>query len=276
MKKSLLVLAMATALLAVSGCGSTGASPTASGDVSAKTPEAVTYQSLQTTDGITSAEICNSYSAVLSQSLAQGKARAKKARGKDGGPYVAASFAKYNAWVEVSQFDNFEAAMDKAALAALNTVTNGRAGEVSDRTLYQKDSIASCGLEADVVAVADVLSSLDALANRIVSQAENLPWYPKGYTEYDSDLAYKWTTHKRSADCSDCIYWTMQVIANTGCLGGVYAELNIMRNGEVVDWTNDSVPSLAAGQVAFLEFISYQDGSGSSYQGQLTSLNCHV
>lgn len=97
-------------------------------------------------------------------------------------------------------------------------------------------------------------------------------WAPAGYTEYGYDLAYMWTTDSHTSDCADCTYWFMDVVANTGC-SDIYAEINILdADGNVIDWSNDTVPALAAGQNATLEFNSYETGASSA---EVTDLSCY-
>ncbi len=98
-------------------------------------------------------------------------------------------------------------------------------------------------------------------------------WTPTGFNEHDENVAWRWV--ERESDCSDCIYWHIQIVTNTGCPNGVYSSINISRNDEVVDWTNDSIPYLEAGQKAILAFEKYGlSGSGSDYEGSMTELSC--
>ena len=100
-------------------------------------------------------------------------------------------------------------------------------------------------------------------------------WAPAGYTQADEYLAYKFTTNQGAWPCEDCNFWKVTVIANEDCSGGVYAEMNLLDSaGTIVDWTNDTVPYLAAGQKAILKFEHYPYDS-SLKSGQLTKLECN-
>ena len=102
-------------------------------------------------------------------------------------------------------------------------------------------------------------------------------WVPAGFTAWseDSNIAYQWTTDTASYDCSDCIYWLVDVISKNGCPSGVYGSLNIQKGGVTLDWTNDTVPYLGPMEKARLAFEKYgYNSSGSNYQGDLTTLNC--
>jgi hypothetical protein len=100
-------------------------------------------------------------------------------------------------------------------------------------------------------------------------------WAPEGYTQYDEYLAYKFTTDQGKWPCSNCNFWKVTVIANYGCPGGVYAELNMLdSSGTVVEWSNDTVSSLSAGEKAVLVFENYPYDD-SLDTGELTQLTCH-
>jgi predicted RNA-binding Zn-ribbon protein involved in translation (DUF1610 family) len=119
------------------------------------------------------------------------------------------------------------------------------------------------------------LSSYDSAIASGISIAESAPWYPKGYFEIDENLAGNFTTGSEYVDCYECSYWTMDIVSRYGCPGGVYVELSILRGGAAVDWTNDSLSSLDAGQKGKLQFRAYLSGSGSSYTGRIAESSCY-
>lgn len=130
-------------------------------------------------------------------------------------------------------------------------------------------SCTSTSTSSDSLETSDNTSSDDSSLN---VQADT-SWIPAGFYDYDGNIAWRWI--ERQSDCSDCIYWHVQVITNFGCPNGVYASINISKNNEVIDWTNDSIPYLGSGQKAVLAFEKYGlSGSPSSYRGELTELNC--
>jgi hypothetical protein len=100
-------------------------------------------------------------------------------------------------------------------------------------------------------------------------------WVPAGYTLYDDNIAYKWTTQEGSDPCSDCNFWKVKVVPHYGCSNGVYGEINMLDASETrVDWTNDSLPSLGAGETGLLVFENYP-WDDSIDTGELVELNCH-
>lgn len=99
------------------------------------------------------------------------------------------------------------------------------------------------------------------------------PWYPPEYSPYLDQLAYQWVSGASPPTCgSACRYFTLNVTSQHGCYNGLYVEMNFTSNGTVVDWSNDSIPSLQAGQIAQLQFITYDLNVDS---GQLVTMNCH-
>jgi hypothetical protein len=100
----------------------------------------------------------------------------------------------------------------------------------------------------------------------------DITWVPDKYTPWSSDktVAYKWN-NSAGNDCYSCRYWNLDIVTKNGCSNGVYAEMNIERNGVVVSYTNDSLPYLGAGDKGRLTFETYEDGS---LQGSLVELRC--
>jgi len=99
------------------------------------------------------------------------------------------------------------------------------------------------------------------------------PWYPADYTVRSDEIAYRWMT-KGSYRCdsgSNC--WGIEVIAHYGC-SGIYAELSVMDSADrVIDYANDSIGAVRAGQHGILKPSFYSDGG--SHTGRLASLTCN-
>lgn len=97
-------------------------------------------------------------------------------------------------------------------------------------------------------------------------------WQPSGFTAYNEELAYMWVSGgPNPCGSMACSYFTMDVISHFGCPKGVYVEINMTSEGVVVDWSNDTVPALAAGQTAQLQFITYQQNVDT---GQIANMTC--
>jgi hypothetical protein len=100
-------------------------------------------------------------------------------------------------------------------------------------------------------------------------------WVPAGFEWHSDDFATKWVTQEGDWPCSDCNFWKLKVIPQYDCSNGVYAELNMLDSADtVVDWSNDSLPSLSAGQTGLLIFENYPYDEGID-GGQLTELKCN-
>lgn len=85
-------------------------------------------------------------------------------------------------------------------------------------------------------------------------------------------IEYRWLM----PSAFDCAYgdvcWGMQVRPVTNCDRGLYVEINVLAaNGEVIGWTNDSVPALGAGQKAKLVFESFERDAQSA---EIASVSC--
>jgi hypothetical protein len=101
-------------------------------------------------------------------------------------------------------------------------------------------------------------------------------WVPDGYEWQNDEFAVKWVTNEGDWPCDNCNFWKLKVVPHYDCNSGVYAELNMLDYAEtVVDWTNDSLPSLSAGQTGLLIFENYPYDEGID-AGQLTELTCHM
>lgn len=100
-------------------------------------------------------------------------------------------------------------------------------------------------------------------------------WIPQGFSAFNNDLAYQWNLATGpSPDCAgSCQYADLLVSSHFGCPNGVYVEINFLSAGVVVDWSNDTVPALGAGQTAQLQFVSYQTPSGS--QTEVVKMSCN-
>jgi hypothetical protein len=130
---------------------------------------------------------------------------------------------------------------------------------------------AECDFKKVESDTASALQTYDNVISRAASVASNAPWYPKGYYEHSTNLAYKWV--KKSYDCWSCWYWHVKVITDVNCPSGIYAEANIFTGASITDWTNDTVPYLGAGQTATLRFVTYQNAYPTDIQ--LTELRCY-
>jgi len=132
---------------------------------------------------------------------------------------------------------------------------------------YKSQVLESCGL----VETLEGFSALTDQARRLTGLASNVPWYPKGYSEYSDGLtAWKWVDRSCSYYSGRCNH--MDVISAVGC-SSLYVEINFLdASGSVVDWSNDTARGLAAGQTAKLEFVTFGDEARSA---DLVDVSCY-
>jgi len=96
----------------------------------------------------------------------------------------------------------------------------------------------------------------------------------EGWWEQADGIFVRWCTQTCSSAgvIGDASYWLMEVWARDRAAGDIYAQINVMKNGTVVGWTNDTL-FLSQGQKGILTFTKYLPGSGSNYQAQLVKFN---
>jgi hypothetical protein len=114
------------------------------------------------------------------------------------------------------------------------------------------------------------------VAPKVTPTAEPI-WWPTGFQKFNKDVAYRFITDSYRGDpCgySECSYWVVEVVSRSGCSDGLYGKLNILRDGRIVDWTNDNLAGISVGQVGELMFKSYGLGGGS-YSGEIVEFNCY-
>lgn len=238
------------------------------------TPTPLGYEDILGSSSITTAEICDSYQVLLTKYDEVSSKRIARLTDVEDDPYKAASFVNKSDWVTENLSDKVESEFSALATEALNSQSNGKAGTLDSINPYLEASIASCGYTSQLSAIRSASKEVDQEANRIVSAAANKPWYPRGFEEYTDGLAYRWIDGA-GVDCySRCWYWTMEVVAESGCPSGLYGELTIEKNGTAIDWTNDSLPGLRPGQKGRLQFVTYADAAYGG-TGSLAELNCY-
>jgi len=235
------------------------------------TPEPTTYADV-VTGSVTTAEICENYSAVLDQYDEIVGKRTKSLKGKSTDPYKAAKFANKNGWIYEDLTVAFEGDMTASATDALNAVSDGQAGVVESVEPYLVDSLEACGLRPQYSILSNDISGIDDEQASVVTAADSKPWYPKSYNEYSANVAWKWAEGPDPCGYSRCWYNYIKVISRDGCPSGLYAEVNKLNSsGTVIGWSNDSVPALGPGQKARLVFVTYDPADSST----LAEISCY-
>jgi len=127
---------------------------------------------------------------------------------------------------------------------------------------FLDEAIRACGLLTDSDALENSARALDNRLIGMVSMAENLPWYPKGFEEFFPDIAFR--VSKKGLDCYSCAGLVWEVVTNKSCPNSLYIEANHFdKSGVIDDWTNDTVRALEAGQIAEIELYFYSVNAGT-------------
>lgn len=127
--------------------------------------------------------------------------------------------------------------------------------------------------EAQIKANNEAIAAANAKKAKAEAAAE-AKFKAEGWFEVDKGIYGRWCTNtcSRAEVIGSSAYWLMEVWAKDRAAGDIYAQINVMQNGTVVGWTNDTA-FLAQGQKGVLTFTKYLPGSGSNYQAQLVKFN---
>ena len=142
---------------------------------------------------------------------------------------------------------------------------------VEQLSKFLNDSISTCLLAESSETLLSDARFLDSRMNLMQYKASHLPWYPKGFTEYKGDIAWRWL-ERGEFNCSygdHC--WGMLVVAKNGCPSSLYAEITILDgSGSNVGYTNDTTSGLSPGQQAKLIFEDFTSGADSARLGEIS------
>jgi hypothetical protein len=195
---------------------------------------------------------------------------------------VAAFLAKPGTgWIRAQTETAYAAQLSRATHSKLvRLVGVGKAKLVTNQmdATYERAALNVCGLTTTEKQLDTKLASLNARAATLISFAKLKPWYPAGYSQFNANIAFKWDNNVSKCDQNDAIdgsyCWDMLVITRHGCSSTLYAELNIMEGSTVLDFSNDTLGTLAPGQVGELGFQAYENTSGT-LEGQLKTVDCY-
>lgn len=136
-----------------------------------------------------------------------------------------------------------------------------------------RDVIASCDLEASLTEVQSKARILASLRSSLQYSASNIPWYPKGYSEFETGIAYRWLSSGQfSCSYSSGSCWGMSVRSELGC-NSLYVEITIMDSqGNNIGYTNDTTSGLQPGQSAKMVFDSFEDNASTA---RLAKVSCY-
>ena len=179
-------------------------------------------------------------------------------------------------------------AINKTELALCNGGNLDACSEVVEGTQDQitnpqwlADKAEADKAEADKKAKRDALlakakADRDAQLARMKAEraAADAKFAAEGWFQVSPGIYGRWCTQTCSDAevIGDAAYWLMEVWAKDRAAGDIYAQINVLKNGTVIGWTNDTA-YLSRGQKGVLTFTKYLPGSGSQYKAQLVKFD---
>jgi len=174
--------------------------------------------------------------------------------------FKSADFVRQVVWVNDKHLGTTEGLL-RAITAPLLKAGSKEAPTKVQRSEFLNEAISACNLGSLSAALDESASALDDRLESMIWSANNLPWYPDGFEEAYPGVAFR--KSERGLDCYSCSGIIYEVITQFSCPNQLYVEANFIdSNGTIFDWTNDSVRSLSAGQIAYVELYTYSSGSG--------------
>jgi hypothetical protein len=197
-------------------------------------------------------------------------------------PRQAAKYINSNSWVSgASTAEAFAisiAAVTDPALKKLLTSLSDKVKSEDVQKLtsdwsyfFVDDALKSCKLGAKYDAHHQALLDYDSARDSVQTLASNIPWYPDGFSEISNfpGFAYKNTSSSGSCTFGSCALF--KIVSKTDCPGSLYVETNLLVDGEVVDWSNDTA-RVQAYQIANMETTFTSDRRGN---WEFVNISCY-
>ena len=169
---------------------------------------------------------------------------------------------------------------DTAACDSIMELHSSSADKITNKdyldklaALQKKEAEAKAKADAEVAAA---LEKEEAERKKAADKrrAEEAAFKAEGWFQLSPGIYGRWCTQtcSKAGVIGDSAYWLLEVWAKERSAGDIYARINVMQNGTVVGWTNDT-SYLSKGQKGVMTFTKYLPGSGSNYKAQLTEFN---
>ena len=129
--------------------------------------------------------------------------------------------------------------------------------------------------KADAEAARQVQAESEARAAIASAKAEaDAKFKAQGWFQLQPGIYGRWCTQTCSnADViGDASYWLMEVWCKDRSCGDIYAQINIVKDGTAIGWTNDTA-YLSRGQKGILTFSKHLPESGGQYNAELVKFN---
>ena len=215
---------------------------------------------------------CSKYRRVMNNWSGQARRYMAASAGKDANESVATRYAASADWLDRTFESTFEKAIWDISEQRLRATTTGAAEERHFVFAFNRDALYACGLTGMYARTEEALQRLTrhAIAIKILATARaRARARANAFYDWDGNVSYRWVNRPR---CDYLSCWQIRVKSEAGCPGGLYAEINIKRGNIVLDYSNDSLGSLGAGEEALLTF-HVSEGSGRT--AELTEINCY-
>ena len=173
------------------------------------------------------------------------------------------------------------AACNSGETLACHEVADTKKAEITNEEFlsYEKvrdEALAQAKADAEKQAAASKKRQAEALAAEAKAlAAAEAKFKAEGWFQLKPGIYGRWCTQtcSRANVIGSSTYWLLEVWAKDRAAGDIYSRINILRDGVVVGWTNDTA-YLSKGQRGVLTFSKYRlPGSPSSYSAQLTEFN---
>jgi hypothetical protein len=217
------------------------------------------------------AAVCDDYKAVISekQKVVKSRLSGLKANAEDG--YDAAEYFPTIDWELFDHRSDLDSALTGIALRGLQDfeVPYSESRVAS----FLQDSLLDCGLSESGL-FAEV-RELDSKLAGLRSKVDNLPWYPKDFKLFDSNIAYRFLSYAKGeyrCSYSGSYCWGVEIVTLSGC-NNLYGELTILDSaGRNIGYTNDLTSGVRANERVKLIFDTFENGAD---QGRLEEVSCY-
>jgi hypothetical protein len=225
----------------------------------------------QDVEALTTAS-CPQLKSVLAKQAKLIADRLEKTKVPSDNAYDSAEFIKSVDWMYVEH----AFVLTNSQLEIVDPVINSSVRQAPDETQrlgFLNDSLIACSLTETAT---DATSDADALDKRLalmVVKAKNLPWYPKGFSLYEEDIAWRWAERGEYRCSYGDHCWGMFVVARYGCPSMLYAEITVLDSTDTnIGFTNDTASSVVAGQQTKLVFEDFTPGADAA---RLAEIKCY-
>lgn len=217
---------------------------------------------------------CGQYADIIKRSSRNSTAYLNDSANVLGDVYVAGEYKARRRSLPSRQSTTLRASLITVTARALDDVMEGdtfdpELGEVQSRALQL------CALQKKAASALKYAHRSDQRTRKITTLARRMPWYPRGFKGASSEAAMRW---RNNTSCGikglGGYCWGMDVVTRNDCPSMLYVEASILDGGKVIGFTNDTVGSIDAGQIAEVELQFFESGRGS-LTAHISHVNCY-